>query len=141
MVYPQSSEEQPLHFFIEVFLKGAYDDVKKSFFHEWKQTKEEIDNNIFISIKQDFIIHYFNSNERNEPFPTKFTFLQALEELVEIQCEKSKKLINQGVGSLLLKSKSITPYLVEQTQVLKTLSEKNHPQLPKHIIIGLNAFA
>ena len=41
MWHPKSTDEQPLHFFTKVFLKGEIEEVKKSFFREWLQTKEK----------------------------------------------------------------------------------------------------
>lgn len=140
MDYPKSTEEQPLYFFVEVFLKGEYDEMKKSFFREWQQTKENSKDIIEINTHQDYIIHYFDSDEENNSTQTKITFSDALEELVKQQCKNSKKLIKRGIGSFLLAQKSITLYLIEQTKILLTLSENNNYQSLEDTVVKLNSF-
>lgn len=139
MNYSQSTEQDPLLFFTEVFLFGGYDKVKDSFFKEWEEIKEREDNQITIEQNDGYVVHYFNSNEEHISIPTKVYFADAFKDLLNQQCEISQNQIKRGIGTFLLANQSTTSFLVQQSKILNTLSELNH-ELLSDVVFRLNSF-
>ncbi|RIJ48765.1 hypothetical protein D1614_09560 [Maribellus luteus] len=139
MIYSQSTELEPLHFFIEVFLFGEYEKVENSFYQEWDDTRKREDESICIENEKGYIIHFYYTNEEHIPVPTKVYFESAFKELILQQFEISQNLIKRGIGAHRIANQSITAYLIKQSQLLKTLAETSNT-LISDVVFQLNSF-
>jgi len=121
----ESTLEEPLLFFENFFLENGYDEIKMSFFLEWKQAKESNPNDVIINELEENVVHYFASDEKNLSIGTTLLFIDKLKTIFNKEVQKSKRNITSGIRHIVFKGNSPLTYLANQEKsILEILNNR-----------------